>query len=198
MCLGAGTLLYMAVFGTLAVVRWNYEFLFYGAVLLLEIACVVWLHLRIGLSNAVLLGLALWGLLHMAGGTLPIPEWLTEPGRPAVLYNLRPWAMLPKYDQLVHAYGFGVATWAAGEGLRHSLRASALVWGITLTMVGMGLGAANEVIEFVATRLMPGTNVGGYDNTGWDLVSNLAGAFVAAMYFASRRRVGAGEVAETA
>jgi hypothetical protein len=186
--LGALTLLYVAAFGALAVVRWNYEFVFYGVVLLMEIGCVVWLHRRVGLSNAVLLALASWGLLHMAGGTVPIPQWLAEPGRPPALYNLRPWAVLPKYDQVVHAYGFGVATWAAGEALRYSVRAPAYVWGMTLTMIGMGLGALNEVIEFAATRLMPGTNVGGYDNTGWDLVSNLTGAFVAALWFAWSRR----------
>jgi len=37
----------------------------------------------------------------------------------------------------------------------------------------------NEVIEFAATLLVPETNVGGYLNTGWDLVANLFGATVA-------------------
>jgi hypothetical protein len=44
---------------------------------------------------------------------------------------------------------------------------------------GLGFGALNEVVEFVATLLVPETNVGGYRNTGWDLVANLAGATVA-------------------
>ena len=47
---------------------------------------------------------------------------------------------------------------------------------------GMGLGATNEVVEFAATLLMPETNVGGYMNTGWDLVSNLIGATTAATW----------------
>ena len=45
---------------------------------------------------------------------------------------------------------------------------------------GLGFGALNEVVEFVATLLVPETNVGGYRNTGWDLVANLVGATVAA------------------
>jgi hypothetical protein len=45
---------------------------------------------------------------------------------------------------------------------------------------GMGLGALNEVVEFLATLALPNTNVGGYLNTGWDLVANLVGAAVAA------------------
>jgi hypothetical protein len=45
---------------------------------------------------------------------------------------------------------------------------------------GLGFGALNEVVEFAATLLIPDTNVGGYRNTGWDLVANLFGATVAA------------------
>jgi len=36
------------------------------------------------------------------------------------------------------------------------------------------------VVEFAATLAMPETNVGGYVNTGWDLVSNMTGATLAA------------------
>jgi hypothetical protein len=48
----------------------------------------------------------------------------------------------------------------------------------------------NEVVEFVATLLIPETNVGGYRNTGWDLVSNLIGATTAAtwIWLSERKR----------
>jgi len=39
----------------------------------------------------------------------------------------------------------------------------------------------DKVVKFAATRLMPQTTVGGYVNTGWDLMSNLAGATTAAV-----------------
>jgi hypothetical protein len=45
---------------------------------------------------------------------------------------------------------------------------------------GMGFGAFNEMVEFIATRLLPETNIGDYENTGWDLVANFAGSLVAA------------------
>ncbi|MFV1996026.1 MAG: hypothetical protein ACC661_11380 [Verrucomicrobiales bacterium] len=45
----------------------------------------------------------------------------------------------------------------------------------------MGFGALNEVVEFVATLTLPNTNVGGYVNTGWDLVANLLGCALAAL-----------------
>jgi hypothetical protein len=46
---------------------------------------------------------------------------------------------------------------------------------------GMGFGALNEIVEFVATLTIPETNVGGYENTGWDLVFNFFGCVIAAI-----------------
>ena len=46
---------------------------------------------------------------------------------------------------------------------------------------GMGFGALNEVIEFIAVLTIPNTNVGGYENTAWDMVSNLVGSVIAAV-----------------
>ena len=65
-----------------------------------------------------------------------------------------------------HAVGVGVAVW----------------------FVGMGVGALNEVIEFLATLALPDTNVGGYHNTGRDLIANLLGAATAAVVVVRRIR----------
>jgi hypothetical protein len=46
---------------------------------------------------------------------------------------------------------------------------------------GLGLGALNELIEFLATLAHSGSHVGGYENTGWDLLSNLVGATAAGL-----------------
>ncbi len=173
--------------------QWNPEFVFYSAVLLVEAAVVVWMDSRVRFSWTVLGALGLWAVLHMAGGTTPIPESVTEPGRPATLYNLRVHSSWPKYDQVVHAFGFGAATLAAWEAMRvmcrQQIRGGLGLFAL-LVCVGSGLGAINEIIEFVATRLMPDTNVGGYDNTGWDLVSNLVGASAAAAWACRRYRGG--------
>lgn len=163
----------------------NAEFVFYIAVMLV-LAGVVWVvHRAVGLPEAALWALSLWGLAHMAGGLVPVPaSWPVE-GPNRVLYST--W-LIPdriKYDHVVHAWGFGVTTWICWLGLAASLaRAGAaavptfgrlvLAW-----TAGQGFGALNEVVEFAATLLVPETNVGGYLNTGWDLVSNLVGATVA-------------------
>jgi hypothetical protein len=106
-------------------------------------------------------------------------------GTNRVLYSL--W-LVPdrlKYDHVVHAYGFGVTTWVCWQGLRAALggrhQRVRPTPGLMLlcAAAGLGFGALNEVIEFAATLLVPETNVGGYLNTGWDLVANLFGATVA-------------------
>ena len=61
----------------------------------------------------------------------------------------------------------------------------------TLTQCGaasMGFGGLNEVIEFAITLTLPETNIGGYINTGWDLVSNLVGVTVACLLIAWRHQ----------
>jgi hypothetical protein len=184
---------YMTAAIILAAINWNYEFVFYGVILLLEMAGVWYLDRRVRLPTAVLWALAIWGLVHMVGGTMPIPESVTEPGRPLVLYNLRLHPSLPKYDQVVHAYGFFVSTLAAWRALvvgsagTITARFGPL---LAVVLIGVGLGGTNETIEFIATRIMPGTNVGGYENTGWDLVSNFVGCLLAAVVLSVRGESG--------
>lgn len=52
----------------------------------------------------------------------------------------------------------------------------------------MGIGALNEVFEFGVSRMNPNSNVGGYLNTGWDLVYNTLGCLSAALYVLARER----------
>lgn len=137
------------------------------------------------LTPAALWALSLWGLLHMAGGLVPVPASWPIDGDIRVLYSL--W-LIPdrlKYDQIVHAYGFGVATWVCWQGMRAAIERrggeAAPTFGLMVlaAAAGMGLGAMNELIEFAATMLVPETNVGGYVNTGFDLLSNFVGTVAA-------------------
>lgn len=182
----AFTLGYLALAGLVATRRANSEFLVYIAVMLVLIAFVAIVDRWVVLSQGVLLMLSTWGILHMAGGLMNVPEsWPTD-GEPA-LYNLWLIEGRLKYDQLVHATGFGVTTWACWQALRRALAGMGVRpepgWGILLlcAMGGMGFGALNEVAEFAATRLLAETNVGGYVNTGWDLVANLVGCVTAVL-----------------
>ncbi len=181
----AFTIAYTLLSAVAALSRGNSEFLIYIAVLVSQIAVVGYVHFRVNLSVLALWGMSVWGLAHMAGGLEQVPESWPINGDIGVLYSL--W-LIPdylKYDNVVHAYGFGVTTWICWQGLRSVIREYASprpTFGLMVlcATAGMGFGSLNEVIEFAATLLVPETNVGGYVNTGWDLVSNLFGTATAA------------------
>ena len=200
------TAAYLALAVPRALVSGNTEFVIYIGVVVVLVAVIGCVHMKVGLSSGVLWAMSVWGLAHMAGGLVSVPaDWPTQ-GDYRVLYSL--W-LIPdsltggrfalKYDQVVHAYGFGVTTWLCWQGLRAALRARCPAGapasaprptlGLLLlcAAAGMGFGALNEVVEFAAT-LVTETNVGGYANTGWDLVSNAVGAAVAACVIGWRGR----------
>ena len=177
---------YLAIALVAGLLRGNDEFLFYIGVMLVLMGLVWAVDRAVGLSTGALWALSVWGLIHMAGGLVVVPVGWPVNAESRVLYSL--W-LIPerlKYDHLVHAYGFGVTTWVCWQGLRSAIRkragstpAPAFGLLVLAAAAGLGFGALNEVIEFVATLTMPETNVGGYINTGWDLVANTVGAAVA-------------------
>lgn len=192
-----GLSLFTAAYLTAAIIgavrTGNGEFVFYIVVLLILVAAVLEVHRRVRLSPLALWCLSVWGLVHMAGGLLPVPESWPINGEIRVLYS---WWLIPglfKFDQLVHIYGFAVMCLVCWEGLRAILRSvgqsnpePTLGLMVLCVAASAGFGALNEVIEFAATLAVPKTNVGGYANTGWDLVSNLAGAILAAVAIRAR------------
>ena len=166
----------------------NKEFIFYIVVMLVLIGVMSLVHRRVVLTTGLLWCLSAWGLAHMAGGLVLLPAGWPYNGDHAVLYS---WWIVPqqlKYDQVVHAYGFGITTWLCWHALKSSM---ARAWRLDLKptfglmvlcgAAGVGFGALNEVVEFIAVLTIPNTNVGGYENTGWDLVANLVGASAAAL-----------------
>ena len=171
----------------------NSEFMFYIVVMAVLAAAVGVVHYRVRLTTACLWCLSVWGLLHMAGGLVPVPAGWPIDGDQRVLYSM--W-LIPerlKYDHIVHAFGFGVTTWVCWQGLQAIAKPQVLAatFGSLLlcAAAGMGFGALNEIVEFIAVLLIPNTNVGGYVNTGWDLVANFTGATIAAVViFITNRR----------
>jgi uncharacterized membrane protein YjdF len=172
------TALYLLIATPYAVMQQNTEFLFYIGVVIILAGVIFALHRKVHLSRGVLWALSIWGLSHMLGGLLRIPAELTD-NNSGVLYSLWLIPGVLKYDNPVHAYGFAVATQVCWECLRtiKGIRPTAGV--LTLCALGgMGLGSVNEIVEFTAVLMIPGTNVGGYINTGWDMVANAFGAIV--------------------
>jgi hypothetical protein len=136
---------------------------------------------RIHFSQLVLLGLAVWGFGHLAGGLVPLDG-------DRILYNAT-FLRWGHFDNVVHAIGFGTAGIGVWEATRTWLPAAPghrFGTALIVCLFGQGVGAFNEVVEFGASHLLAATNVGGYENTGRDLVANLIGT-VFAGWLVSRR-----------
>jgi uncharacterized membrane protein YjdF len=172
-------LAYIVGFGALSVARLNYEFIIYTLVIVVFFVLVLLTQRRVEFSPFVLWGLTAWGVMHMAGGHVPIGA-----GRlyDVMLVTLSPRYQVIKYDQAVHLFGFGAATLVCYHLLRRRLGAGASAGAVLLSLVvlmGMGLGALNEVIELLVVLIVPASGVGGYFNTAFDLASNMLGALLA-------------------
>lgn len=174
------TTLYICGFTAWFLAIGNLEFIVYVVTMLVLVA-LVGLSLKVAAyPMAMLWALAVWGLLHMAGGGVPVAG--------SVLYNLPlvpivevQGSVILKYDQAVHAYGFGITAWLLHHLLTRHYPDTRGSWtAFALPLFGaMGLGAVNEMIEFTAVLAVPDTNVGGYVNTALDLCFNALGAFIA-------------------
>jgi len=143
---------------------------------------VALLDARVNLSRTALVGLALWGAGHLAGG-------IVELDGDRILYNglFTRWI---HFDNAVHFVGFGTAGMVAWEVVRRWIAVDAephrLAVVATVALLGMGVGAVNEVVEFALTHLLEETEVGGFQNTGRDLVANMLGGVTAGVIVSRR------------
>lgn len=183
------TILYVACFALYYLSIRNFEFLWYVLVLVL-FGLLIGLTLRRSkFSTSLLWLLSVWGLLHMAGGGVMI-------GGGHVLYQWEIFHILGsgdsyilKFDQVVHFYGFGVATIVVYHLLKPYLN-NKVNWKVVypiLVVAGAGLGVLNEIVEFMAVVLVSDTGVGGYFNTVLDLIFNILGACTAVLFIHAKR-----------
>ena len=105
------TIAYVIGFGIYYLMIQNYEFLAYAATLVILIFFISYLHFKFNFSTMVLFGASIWGLLHMAGGSLYING--------VKLYGLVFFTLIPesfagtailRYDQVIHFYCYLVVT----------------------------------------------------------------------------------------
>lgn len=174
------TLAYIGVSAFYFTREGNFEFIWYAVTMLVVLAFVV---VTIGKSNLptwLLFLLCLWGLLHILGGGLMVGDNVLYA---YVLYPI--WLdgdfTVLKYDQVIHFYGFGLVALLTFCLLRRTTALQNRWIGFLSVFVAMGVGALNEMIEFFAVLSVPETGVGGYYNTGLDIVSNTLGAIMASL-----------------
>ncbi len=163
--------LYTLVFSIHAFLNSNYEFLYYAVLIILLIIYIYKKQHALWLSNKIIVGLAIIGLLHFAGGTLYIDG--------TRLYDLSLMAGI-HYDNVVHAFAMFVATFVSYNLLSlympPHIQEHRPAFLLLIFLVTLGLGAVNEITEFMAVLLFEaGARVGDFYNTGWDFVFNTIG-----------------------
>lgn len=161
----------------------NYEFLIYIGAIVIFFVTIFFTRKKCHYPNPLLWLLTLWAFLHMAGGGFSVDGiiWYKQILIPLVS---EPYNIL-RYDQFIHMFGFFTATIVSYYLVSPHLKNPNKLTGgllLVLVMAGIGFGALNEVIEFAVDTLVPESGVGGYINTSLDLVSNLIGALLAAVF----------------
>ena len=178
-------IIYLIIFLFYYIRKLNYEFIIYVAVILFFLGLIIATNKKVNYPDFTLWGMTLWGFMHMAGGSIRINS--------EILYKL---ILIPintnlfRYDQLVHIIGFCVATLIMYHIIKPHLKTDKWVAvSIVIIMAGLGVGALNEIIEFIAVLLIPETNVGGYINTSLDLVADLIGAVIAMVIIRVKNKI---------
>jgi len=176
-------LILLVVFGSIALSKKNYEFLGYIGVIIFFFILILATNKKHNLSNGILWGLTTWALMHMVGGLIIVKEQVVYKLTLINLIETSNFVIL-RYDQFVHLVGFGVATLIAYSLLKPYLnkKINMKVLSVLIVLMGMGVGAFNEIVEFIAVLALPETGVGGYYNTMFDMVFNTIGAILAVIW----------------
>jgi putative membrane protein len=175
----ACSLLLLVAFSTHFLTKKNGEFLLYAGVILFFLIVFIITNSKVYYPNTLLWALWTWALMHLSGGAFHIQGKLLYE---IILIPLSEKYPVFRYDQLVHIVGFATATVTMYYVLKPLLRRDIKAWtslSIVVGCAGLGIGAFNEIVEFLATVLLPQTNVGGYLNTSLDLVADFIGAIIA-------------------
>lgn len=170
------TLFYLVFFTIFAIVRGNYEFIFYSLVFLLLFELGIYIHKQIQLPAFIIIGLSLLGFMHILGGNISITG--------ERLYDKIFFFGLLRYDNIVHVVGSILGTFVLNELFCFLIEKKTIVekrlYYLSLFLMGLGVGLINEIVELVAVIFLNAqAGVGDYLNNAIDLVYNAIGVIVA-------------------
>ena len=172
-------------FGSYYLKELNYEFIAYALSIIIVIAILYGtLHIT-KFPTYLLVGVTLWGILHMMGGSVQTVD--------GVLYAYKIYPFFDgggdfyvlKMDQVIHAYLYGVVGLMFYHLLRNvvGIKTHRVFIASVAILAAAGFSIINEIVEFWAAMNIPGNGVGGYENTVLDLIFNLSGAAVAVLTY---------------
>jgi len=109
----------VTLYGAYFLSKQNYEFVLYILVIVFFLLLILFTNKHIGLSNWSLWGLTIWGILHMSGGGIVIGDHVLYK---QMIFTISETYEILKFDQFVHAFGFGIATLVVYELLKPMMR----------------------------------------------------------------------------
>ena len=183
--------LYLLVGGMHFLRDLNHEFIIYVVVILAIMSGTFSTLRHTQFPTWMLWALSFWGLLHVLGGAVQTGDGVLFAYRIYPFLDLGGDFYILKYDQVVHAYLYGLVAIMAYHVLRVPLgiKQHSVAIFLFAILASVGISALNEIMEFIISLTME-NGVGGYDNTMLDMCFNLGGALIATsvyVYFEYRK-----------
>ena len=177
-------------FGTYYIQSFNYEFVAYAVTIALVIGVLYGTLKYSRFPTYIIAGVTLWGLMHMLGGSVQTVDGVLYAYRIIPIFDGGGEFFILKYDQVVHAYLYGVVGLMFLHLLREvvGIKTHAGFIAATAIFAAAGFSIINEIIEFLAVVNLPETGVGGYHNTVLDMIFNLGGAVIAVLGYLMLKR----------
>ena len=159
----------------------NYEFLAYAGTIAVVTAVLFGTLRWTRFSTGIILGVTIWGLLHMLGGSLMTADGVLYAYRIFPFFDGGGDFYILKMDQVIHAFLYGVVGLMFFHLLREiiGIKTHIILVAAIAIFAAAGFSIINEIVEFLAAVNLPETGVGGYENTVLDMIFNLTGAAVA-------------------
>jgi len=159
----------------------NFEFVIYVGVIFAAFVLLFGSLKVTKFPTPILWLISIWGLFHILGGSVPTPDGVLFAYRIYPFLDLGGDFYILKYDQVVHAYLYGVMALVFFHILTQTLKSTGPLWVAVLValMASMGVSAMNEIMEFLIAVTLERNGVGGYENAMLDLVFNFSGAVMA-------------------
>ncbi|MCP4481515.1 MAG: DUF2238 domain-containing protein [bacterium] len=174
--------IYISVFSIWFYMSGNREFLIYIFVMIALVFTIFFTDKKVEYPNSVFIGFTIWGIIHMMGGGFSFNGTRFYD---LILLPVSEKYSILKYDQVAHVVANYLATILMFLIIRGKFQNKIKSWfaiSVVVVMAGSGIGAINELIEFLAFLKTGSTGMGGYVNTLLDLFFNLIGGIIAMTY----------------
>ena len=164
----------------------NHEFVIYVAVIVAILGLVFSLQQKAQFPLWMLWALSIWGLMHVLGGAVETRDGVLFAYRIYPFLDLGGDFYILKYDQVVHAYLYGLVAIMAQHVLRVPMQVlgGSMLIGFVAVMISLGISGLNEIMEFIIAMSLERNGVGGYVNAMLDLIFNVSGAIIGVLLVA--------------